>query len=86
MTRRLKFQPTPPAGAETKPRPVLSWSYPISTHSARGGGDAIASYKSSIQRLISTHSARGGGDPLSAGQSSSLLQFQPTPPAGAETP
>ena len=58
----------------------------ISTHSARGGGDKPGTAHRVMAHTISTHSARGGGDICLTKGVSAVVEFQPTPPVGAETP
>ena len=58
----LLFQPTPPARTETPPQRHAGTAGPISTHSAREDGDALASAFMSAATSISTHSAREDGD------------------------
>ena len=61
LSRRLYFNPLRPWGRRRALRKGHKIQHRISTHSARGGGDA-SSIKSFLGFSISTHSARGGGD------------------------
>ena len=81
----MRFQPTPPVGAETRQQPGPGpGRYAISTHSARGGGDLGTDRH---------HKARTDFNPLRpwgrrrkpTPRTAPPGIFQPTPPVGAET-
>ena len=61
-SRHSDFNPLRPRGRRPPQRPAGGPPVHISTHSARGGGDASLSRAGDGRVDISTHSARGGGD------------------------
>ena len=80
----MRFQPTPPVGAETWELIDTIRHELISTHSARGGGDG--NRPPGPRRLVYFNPLRPWG--RRHGVPAMLygrVQFQPTPPVGAET-
>ena len=79
------FQPTPPArGATVSPPCRCTSRYGFNPRPPRGGRlrrPAVGG----VPAVVSTHAPRAGGDRRLSCHPSSILQFQPTPPARGAT-
>ena len=82
---RRNFNPRPPHRGRPVPDQAEHGEPRISTHAPRTGGDASPPAPGSPRSQISTHAPRTGGDRNCLMRDTSVLLFQPTPPAQGAT-